>query len=91
MDTEHPSDAGLIVRQDWLEALDMEYPTTKDEVLEFAKAVTFNDPDGNGKDDTYFMTGGGEGKGWGMLGGFETMFGNPAAHVEDGELSHPLF
>lgn len=82
---------GFVVRQDWLEALDMEYPTTKDEVLEFAKAVTFNDPDGNGKDDTYFMTGGGEGKGWGMLGGFETMFGNPAAHVEDGELSHPYF
>ena len=82
---------GFIVRQDWLEARDMEYPTTKDEGLEFAKAVTFNDPDGNGKDDTYFMTGGGEGKGYGMLGGFETMFGNPAAHVEDGELSHPYF
>ena len=82
---------GFVVRQDWLEALDMEYPTTKDEVLEFAKAVTFNDPDGNGKDDTYFMTGGGQGKGWGNLDGFATMFGNPAIYVENGELQHPYF
>ena len=82
---------GFVVRQDWLEALDMEYPTTKDEVLEFAKAVTFNDPDGNGKDDTYFMTGGGEGKSWGNLNGFDTMFGNNATYVENGELQHPYF
>lgn len=82
---------GWVIRQDWLDALDMEIPSTKDELLEFAKAVTFNDPDGNGKDDTYFMTGGGQGKGWGNLDGFATMFGNPAIYVENGELQHPYF
>ena len=82
---------GFAVREDWLQALKTEWPTTKDELLAFAKAVTFNDPDGNGKDDTYFMTGGGEGKGWGMLGGFSSMFGNPAMHAENGELVHPYF
>ncbi|MFR9310612.1 extracellular solute-binding protein [Hydrogeniiclostridium mannosilyticum] len=85
------SNFGIPVRQDWLEALDMEYPTTKEELLDFAKACTFNDPDGNGKDDTYFMTGGGEGKGYGMLTAFENMFGNPAMHVENGEFQHPYF
>ena len=82
---------GWVIRQDWLDALDMEIPTTKEELLEYAKAVTFNDPDGNGKDDTYFMTGGGQGKGWGNLDGFATMFGNPAIYVENGELQHPYF
>lgn len=85
------SNYGYAVREDWLKALGMEYPTTKEEVLEFAKAVTFNDPDGNGKNDTYFIAGGGEGKDWGMLEGFESMFGNPATHVENDALSHPYF
>ncbi len=85
------SNFGLMVREDWLKALDMKYPTNQEELLEFAKAVTFNDPDGNGKDDTYFMTGGGEGKGYGMLTAFENMFGNAAIHEENGELQHPYF
>ncbi len=33
--------------------LGLEAPTTLDEFMEVAKAFTFNDPDGNGKDDTY--------------------------------------
>lgn len=82
---------GFAVRQDWLDKFGMQPPTTKDELLAYAKACTFEDPDGNGKDDTYFMTGAGAGKGWGMLGGFNTMFGNPSAVVENGQLAHPLF
>ncbi len=43
----------LIIRQDWLDALGLDAPTTTDEFFEVAKAFTFDDPDGNGKDDTY--------------------------------------
>lgn len=42
-----------VIRQDWLTALNLEAPTTLDEFLEVARAFTFDDPDGNGQDDTY--------------------------------------
>jgi putative aldouronate transport system substrate-binding protein len=82
---------GFAVRQDWLKKFNMEPPTSKAALLEYAKACTFNDPDGNGKADTYFMTGAGNGQGFGMLGGYAGMFGNPSATVENGALSHPYF
>jgi putative aldouronate transport system substrate-binding protein len=44
---------GLVVRTDWLEALSLTPPTTLDEFMEVAKAFTFDDPDGNGQEDTY--------------------------------------
>jgi putative aldouronate transport system substrate-binding protein len=40
------------VRQDWLDNLGMEAPTTLNEFIEVAKAFNFEDPDRNGKDDT---------------------------------------
>lgn len=43
---------GLIIRQDWLDALNLEMPETFDELYEVAKAFTENDPDGNGQNDT---------------------------------------
>ena len=48
-----PSTDALVIRTDWLDALGLKAPTTLDEFMEVAKAFTFNDPDGNGKDDTY--------------------------------------
>ena len=47
----------LQVRSDWLEALDMEKPTTTEEALELMVAFTYEDPDGNGFDDTVGFTG----------------------------------
>ncbi len=44
---------GLLVRKDWLDNLGLEVPTTTEEFLEVARAFTFDDPDGNGIDDTY--------------------------------------
>ena len=44
---------GLLIRKDWLDNLGLEVPTTIDELLEVARAFTFNDPDGNGRNDTY--------------------------------------
>jgi putative aldouronate transport system substrate-binding protein len=40
------------VRQDWLDKLKLDRPTTMDEVMEVARAFKEKDPDGNGKDDT---------------------------------------
>ncbi|MBI9049182.1 MAG: extracellular solute-binding protein [Anaerolineaceae bacterium] len=44
---------GLVVRQDWLDNLGLEVPTTPAELIAVAEAFTYDDPDGNGKDDTY--------------------------------------
>lgn len=43
----------LFIRNDWLKKLDLEVPTTPEELLKVAKAFTEQDPDGNGKADTY--------------------------------------
>ncbi len=44
---------GITYRKDWLENLGLGAPTNLDEFREVLRAFTFDDPDGNGKDDTY--------------------------------------
>jgi putative aldouronate transport system substrate-binding protein len=44
-----------IIRYDWLENLGLEEPQTFDDYYEVLRAFTYDDPDGNGKDDTYGM------------------------------------
>ena len=46
---------GLSYRQDWAEKLGIEEPKTVDDVYNMLYAFTFDDPDGNGKNDTYGM------------------------------------
>jgi multiple sugar transport system substrate-binding protein len=43
----------LFIRSDWLTKLNLQAPKTWDDVLAVAKAFTTQDPDGNGKADTY--------------------------------------
>jgi putative aldouronate transport system substrate-binding protein len=43
----------LWIRTDWLKKLGLKAPTTMDELLKVAKAFRYNDPDGNGKKDTW--------------------------------------
>jgi multiple sugar transport system substrate-binding protein len=43
----------LFVRKDWREKLGMPQPKTWEDVAKLAKAFTTQDPDGNGKADTY--------------------------------------
>lgn len=52
-----PNRMNTIIRQDWLDNLGLEVPTTLDEYHDVLKAFTFDDPDQNGQDDTYGMTG----------------------------------
>ncbi|VTR30918.1 Lipoprotein lplA [Serratia fonticola] len=43
----------LFVRKDWREKLGLPQPKTWQDVATLAKAFTTQDPDGNGKSDTY--------------------------------------
>ncbi|TVY09435.1 extracellular solute-binding protein [Paenibacillus cremeus] len=47
--------AAVVYRADWLKNLGMKAPTTTDEWYNVMKAMTQNDPDKNGKNDTYGM------------------------------------
>jgi len=44
------------LRQDWLDKLGLSVPTTYDEYLNVLEAFTTQDPDGNGKNDTFGVT-----------------------------------
>ena len=44
---------GVCIRKDWLDKLGLKVPVTTDDYLKVMKAFTFNDPDGNGKNDTW--------------------------------------
>jgi putative aldouronate transport system substrate-binding protein len=41
------------IRMDWLDNLHLKVPVTLEDFHQVARAFTFNDPDGNGKNDTY--------------------------------------
>ena len=59
--------ANVSIRKDWLDNLNLAMPTTLDELYDVLYAFTYKDPDGNGKDDTYGLTGKG-------LGAFSPVF-----------------
>ncbi len=81
------------IRKDWLDKLGMQVPKTTDELFEAAKAFTEKDPDGNGKKDTFGLTGQ-------KLDTFNTIFGAygvgfeagaPSLYVRDGKLVNSLY
>lgn len=47
---------GYMIRKDWLDAVGMEAPDTLEEFKAVSEAFTFQDPDGNGRQDTYGFT-----------------------------------
>lgn len=47
------------IRQDWLDTLNLDVPTNIDELHDVMTAFTYDDPDGNGANDTYGMHGSG--------------------------------
>lgn len=44
------------IRKDWLDALGLQVPKNYEDYLKVLEAFTYQDPDGNGKDDTYGVT-----------------------------------
>ncbi|NJD03224.1 MAG: extracellular solute-binding protein, partial [Ruminiclostridium sp.] len=47
----------LFIRQDWLDKLGLKVPVTIDDWYNVSRAFALNDPDGNGKQDTYGYAG----------------------------------
>jgi putative aldouronate transport system substrate-binding protein len=69
----------LWIRKDWLDKVGLDVPATMDEFMEVARAFTNNDPDGNGKKDTYGLAmnktfEGGTSNLNGFLNGFDAYF-----------------
>lgn len=52
---------GIFIRTDWLDAVGMDMPTTWEDLYNVCHAFTYDDPDGNGVNDTYGLTGDGMG------------------------------
>ena len=52
---------GLFIRKDWLATLGLDMPTSWEELYEVCHAFTYGDPDGNGINDTFGLTGDGLG------------------------------
>lgn len=74
--------AAVFIRGDWLKKLNLEIPKTADDLLNVAKAFAEQDPDGNGKKDTY-------GVALSSFGGtIDYMFQNVTWVLENGELTH---
>ncbi|WP_246067620.1 extracellular solute-binding protein [Paenibacillus koleovorans] len=47
---------GIVVRKDWLDNLGLQAPKNVNELYNVLKAFTLNDPDKNGKNDTFGLT-----------------------------------
>jgi len=80
----------FFIRKDWLDQLQLQVPTTIEELKAVSEAFTNNDPDGNGKKDTYGLTGG-------KFGAFSPVFGafgvgDPGHfYVKDGKVVNALY
>ncbi|MDR0731945.1 MAG: extracellular solute-binding protein [Treponema sp.] len=81
-------DWGNFIRKDWLAKLNMQAPKTLDELLTYARRVTNEDPDGNGRKDSWFAGGAGNGRSFGMLGGLQAYFGDAQYNVKNGKINH---
>lgn len=68
------------VRTDWLDKLDLEVPKTRAEFVKVAQAFAQDDPDGNGKDDTYGWAASGTAKS-----GYAAYWASPLLWSEGGD------
>lgn len=77
----------FVFRQDWLEALGMEVPRNAEEFFDLMVAFAKSDPDSNGRDDTWGLSGNQLSRGF-----FEAMFRVPNVwrENEDGTLTNAV-
>ena len=71
------------IRQDWLDHLNLKTPATIEELLDVARAFKSDDPDGNGKDDTYGIA---FNYNWGGI--IAALFYCSGIYVEDGKIEN---
>ena len=77
------------IRQDWLDNLGLSAPTTFEELMDVCVAFTTGDPDGNGKNDTYGLSG----AGLAAFNGVMTAAGGATSNlvlIRDGEVTSSL-
>lgn len=80
-----------MIREDWLNKLGLSMPTTLDELYDVLYAFTYNDPDGDGKNNTYGITSAGGGTSVGELCNLQLFFGPINWYLdENGKVSHPV-
>ncbi|MFH5181372.1 extracellular solute-binding protein [Paenibacillus sp. TAB 01] len=84
---------GLNIRKDWLDKLGLKEPTTTDELYEVLKAFATQDPDGNGKADTYGFLGYTDPTGMGKFNVIESAFTKTVGDwkLENGKLTPIIF
>lgn len=81
----------LMLRKDWLDALQLPLPTTDAELLDVLRKFTYEDPDKNGKDDTWGISSAGAGSDVGEISVLESMYGQTGFHVgPDGTVQHSI-
>ncbi|MEK3885044.1 extracellular solute-binding protein [Paenibacillus sp. PL2-23] len=73
------------IRMDWLKKLNLSMPTNVEELYKVAHAFTWNDPDGNGKDDTFGIQ-----LSWVAEGALSNSFNDARWFVKDGSIVFDL-
>jgi putative aldouronate transport system substrate-binding protein len=61
-----------------------------DELLAVGRAFTLNDPDGNGRNDTYGFTSAGGNTGIGEISNIGIMYGPTTYYVDNNQVKHPI-
>lgn len=80
------------IRKDWLDKLKLSVPETPEQLLLAAKAFTEQDPDGNGKKDTFGLTGGKTSAFNPIFGAYGVgWLGGAAFYVKDGRMVNSLY
>lgn len=85
------SESCVLYRTDWLNNLGLTEPTTLDELHDMLYAFTYEDPDGNGVDDTYgisFLWSGTSNMLWPIFGAFGFAYPDAYVQAEDGTVSY---
>lgn len=80
---EDQNDWSWKIRKDWLHNLGLKTPTTPEELLDVARKFTNNDPDKDGKNDTYAFTSAGGKTGVGEINELGFMWGPVGFYLGD--------
>ncbi|OXS54203.1 hypothetical protein B1A99_26800 [Cohnella sp. CIP 111063] len=86
-----PGNWTVMVRKDWLANLGLDIPKTNDELMNVIRKFTTDDPDKNGKADTWGISSAGGGSSLGEIGNFQGMFGQfYGFYIQDNAAAHAV-
>ncbi len=78
----------FMVRRDWLDKVGGSVPKTDAEMLDLMRKFTKDDPDGNGKSDTYALTAAGNNNSLGSVWVLLDMYSPRGFYVKNGKLTY---